>query len=62
MDRFYIWARDEDHALELAGHGADAEFDSVAEAREGFDPEFHAGRKLYKISVEQVDVLGSTIS
>ncbi len=50
----YLYAGDEDHALELAGHGADVEFRSVALARAGYDPEFHEGRRLFRILVEEM--------
>lgn len=51
---FFIYALDEDHALEVSGHGADKEFDSLEEAILGFEPEFHIGRSIYKIVVERV--------
>lgn len=50
----FIYACSEDHALELAGHGADEEFESPADAARGRDPDFHEGRKLYRILVEEV--------
>ncbi len=50
----YIYASDEDHALELAGNGADVEFESAEQATKGFDADAHGSRKLFKISVEEV--------
>jgi hypothetical protein len=50
---FYIYAMDEDHALELAGNGADEEFESPAHAARGYDVEVHEARKLFKVTVEE---------
>jgi hypothetical protein len=52
---FCIFAGDEDLALEAAGNGADAEFESPEHAAREFDPEFHGGKKLYRIRVEEVE-------
>ena len=50
----YMYATDEDHALELAGNGADSEFESPADAARNFDPEVHGSRNLYSIEVREV--------
>lgn len=51
---FYIYAMDQDHGLELAGNGADREFETEQEAVAGFDAEVHGNRKLFRIRVEAV--------
>ena len=50
----FIYANDEDNALEVAGNGADLEFESPAHAAREFDPEVHDGKKLFRILVEEV--------
>jgi hypothetical protein len=51
-----MYALDPDHALELAGNGADTEFESPRDAAFRYDPEVHQGRKLFRILVEEVKV------
>lgn len=50
----FIWATDADHAVELAGHGAEDEFDSLLEAVEAFDKDLHEGRSVFQIEVKKV--------
>lgn len=50
----FVYAGDLDNALEIAGNGADVEFDSLERATAGFDHEFHAGKPIYRIVVEKV--------
>lgn len=50
---FFIYATDEDHAIELAGNSADLEFGSLAKAIAGFDPDVHELRNIYRIEVER---------
>ncbi len=45
----YLWARDADHAIELAGHGDSEEFESEAAAKEAYDPETHQGWRLFHL-------------
>lgn len=50
---FYIFARDEDNALEMAGNSADYEYQTLDEAISARDPDFHDGKKIYRILVEE---------
>jgi len=50
----YVYAIDEDNALELLGNGAADEFESLSQAEEGYDTEQHTSRDLYKVSIELV--------
>lgn len=52
--KFYIHAKDEDDALERAGHGASLEFDSLEKAEEGFDPDEHEGFGIYRVEVTKL--------
>lgn len=54
-DEFYLWARDTDHALELAGHGATEEFDNEQEAKDARDEENHSGWRIFRVCVTEVD-------
>lgn len=55
---FFVWARDSDHAIELAGSGAaeasSEEYESVEHAIRSRDPDSGQHRFLFKISVEKV--------
>ena len=53
---FFIYAKDEDHALELAGNGADSEFESIEDATFRMDREVHAERKLFRITCEEANL------
>ncbi len=48
---FYIFARDEDNALEIAGNSADREFDTLTKALAAYDEDFHEGKNIYKVDV-----------
>lgn len=50
----FVYASDWDQALEIAGNGADVEFESVEHALRELDPEVHAGRNIYRIRVDEV--------
>jgi len=52
---FCIFARDADQALEAAGNGAEKEFESAGHAARERDPECHAGKKLFRVRVEEVE-------
>lgn len=49
---FFIYATDEDHALELAGNGAEREFDTMTKANLGYDVDVHELRNIYRVVVE----------
>jgi len=46
----FLYATDEDHALELAGNGAEREFESLTEAQLKYDKDSHELRDIYRIS------------
>jgi hypothetical protein len=52
---FCMFAIDEDNALEVAGNGCGDEFESQAHAARGFDPECHEGKKLFRVTVQEVE-------
>lgn len=52
---FCVFAIDEDNALEIAGNGCGDEFESPGHAARGFDPECHAGKKLFRVTVKEVE-------
>lgn len=53
MMTMFVYATDEDHALEIAGNGADEEFESLDQAIKGFDPEVHSARSIFEITVNR---------
>lgn len=52
--KFFIFASDADNALEVAGNGADVEFESLEHVKRDMDPDFHGGKKLFSVEVEEV--------
>ena len=50
----YVWAKDQDNALEILGSGADTEYNTLESAKKGYDEDYHDDKKIFKVTVEQV--------